>query len=367
VSRLHYCLNGVPVTAQVVKYQETRASEDYLPIQFYYDNYKDHWYTQLADYMDRSSFESDFDFKLAKAVESFREDTAKSIAKKRGYSSLGAFNGWFYTILRNYKSNVKTQAFRLKHCPSIQCPICGRKVARIDALHLRHYKTTRDIPKFITWKGNIYETSTYPKVYATTWGKKTAPKWRDLNNGILKIWTKGKRRVRWPWKTRAGERGVLCPYTRKVILEITDEYIQSLSDEHSRYADNLSWNQFVETYPASLIQSKVYGLDHISGSEEGALRDYVASNRRIISSSDLTYVNLDMIRNGSFGSYYEHAFNVIDRCVIEQGDKEICKLLAAGYSENDIAETLELEKKEVRQKIKEIKEDEDMKKMLIES
>ena len=119
MSKLHYCNNGKPVTEQVVIYQETKDTRDYLPIQWYYDNYKDHWFAQLSDYMDRMTFEAEFDYKLSVAVGLFKATTAKRLQDKNGYGNIGAFNGLFYKILSNWKSNVKSAAFRVKRRPSI--------------------------------------------------------------------------------------------------------------------------------------------------------------------------------------------------------------------------------------------------------
>ena len=118
MSRLHYCWNGRPVTDQVILYQETRDNKDYLPIQIYYDDYKDHWFSQIEDYMDRQEFESDFDYKLACAVNSFEKEKAKKLQVEKGYNPIGAFNGLFYQILSNWKSNIKTSSFRLKKRPA---------------------------------------------------------------------------------------------------------------------------------------------------------------------------------------------------------------------------------------------------------
>lgn len=360
MSKLHYCLNGVSVTEQVIKYQESRKSEDYLWVQLYYDNYKDHWYAQLTDYLDRITFESDYDYKLSRAVDTFSAPKAATIAKKKGYASLGAFNGWFYKILANWKSNVKTSAFRLKKRPAVQCPICGRSVARIDLAHLQHYKTVKDLPKFIVWKYNIYEVCSLPRLYVTTWGERTVAKWNALVRKETKSLVSFKHRVRCPWKLQDGQRGVICPFTRKIIPKIDEEYIRSLPNKYSRYAEPLTWEQFVETYPRARIQSEVYDLGYVYGSDGNTdLSERISKDWRIDDTAEV--MDYSRIQKNVIPIEYENVFCVIDAFTQDSMERDILKLIASGYSFDDIAETLDTEKKVVKKCIKEFREDEDLK------
>lgn len=369
MSKLHFCLNGKCVTEQVLQYQESHDTADYLPIQLYYDNYKEHWYKQIEDYMDRATFNAEFDYKLVRAVDSFREETAKRIAKQKGYGSLAAFNGWFYKILLNWKSNVKTASFRLKKRPAIQCPICGRFVGRIDQNHLQHYKSVSDLPKYFVYKGYIYETSALPKIYAVTWGVKTVKKWRELQKGKTKDFSYEKRRVRWPWRMKNGTRGVCCPYTRKVIECITDIYIKSLPDKFNRYALPMKWEDFTEQYPSTFIQSETYSLDRPTnasrGSDEVYLRDHIAKDTKL--NQPGPGLNYEMICMNNIPIEFEYAFRVIEKMIDSEIDQRILKLIAAGYVLDDVASTLEMERKEVRRRVKTVRENKELELVLLEA
>ncbi len=353
MSKLHYCENGTSVTEQVVRFRETRKCEDYMPIQLYYNDYKDQWFNQVGDYMDRQTFEGEFDFKLIRAVDTFNDKESKRLATKNGWSDVGRFNRWFFRILTNWKSNVKNSSFRLKKRPSVQCPVCGRRVARIDANHLQHYKTLKDLPKFFVWKGNIYELSVLPRVYVITWGKKTKDKWEALHSREYKRFSSEKRRARWPWRLRNGQRGAMCPFTKKIVMEINDEYIRSLPDKHNRYADPIEWERFIEHYPSSLIQSEVYSLDYHSSDqdEDVYLRDYIAKDYRSLyfSSSSMDYAK---ICRGEISTEYEFAFYTIDSIIPDEVDRIVLKLIAIGYSIEDISGTLQMDKKDVRRRIR---------------
>lgn len=359
MGRLHYCLNGMSVTDQVIKFQRTRDSRDYLPIQLYYDDYKDHWYNQLEDYMDRITFESEFDFKLCRAVESFDSVYASELAKKNSYNFLGAFNGWFYKILMNWKSNVKTSAFRMKKRPAVQCPVCGRFVGRIDDEHLQHYKTLSDLPKFFVTDGKIYETMTAPRAHAVCWGDRTAAKMRALWSGDVKTYAGEKRRVTWPW-WQDGKPMVVCPFTDDLLPIIDEKYLQSLPDQFSRYAEPMLFQSFIERHPTALIQSEVYSLDRTSGmrEEDTLLRDYIAMDARVGGvTSGLDYAS---ICSEKYGSDFEYAFRSIDECVTDPLDRNILKMVAGGYSIEDVADTLEMDKKEVRRRVRQIRENREL-------
>ena len=365
MSKLHYCLNGVPVTGQVIEYQQSRKSEDYLWVQLYYDNYKDHWYNQLSDYMDRITFESDYDYKLARAVDTFSGTKAAVIAKEKGYTNLGAFNGWFYKILSNWKSNVKTSAFRLKKRPSVVCPVCGRSVARITVDHLQHYKAIKDLPKFRVWKGDIYEVCTTPRIYVTTWGKKTAAKWNALLRKDTKALTPFKHRTHCPWKLKDGQRGVLCPFTRKIIPYVDEAYIRTLPKKYSRYAQPMSWEDFIETHPRARIQSEVYDLGYVYGSDENTdLAERISRDWRLHNIPEA--MDYEKIKSKRIPVEYENAFNAIETFASGDTEQSILKLIASGYSFDDIAETLEIEKKVVKNCVKAFRGDDDLKSRLLE-
>jgi len=365
MSKLHYCINGESVTDQVITYQNTRESSDYLWIQMYYDNYKDHWYYQLSDYMDRIAFESDYDFKLSRAVDTFSGPKAATIAKQKGYARLGAFNGWFYKILANWKSNVKTSSFRLKKRPSVQCPVCGRFVARIDSEHLQHYKSVKDIPKFFVWKGDIYEVRSQPNSYANTWGSKTFSKWKDLQAKETKSWTNQRRRVVWPWKLKNGEKGVVCPFTKKFVPQIDEVYIRSLDNKHSRYAAPISWEQFVEDFPRSRIQSEVYDLGHVSNSDNNTdLSEKISRDWRIQDGPEV--IDYERIQKGNIPIEYEHVFSIIDLFTDNLKEQDILKLVSIGYSFDDIVDTLDVDKKEVKICMKTFRSNDELKDRLQE-
>jgi hypothetical protein len=340
-------------------YRDCRRSEDFLPILFYYENYKDVWFAQLSDYMDRMTFESEFDFKLVHAINTFDPEHAEKNAVAKGLSRLGNFNRWFYKILTNWKSNVKTSSFRLKKRPPVTCPVCGRRVGRIDENHLQHWKTKSDLPRFMFWKGKIYDVFTKPAVYAVTWGDKTAAKWADFRAGKFKDYNDEKRRIRWPWRLPDGSRGVLCPFTKRIVPEITEEYIRSLPDKHSRYAEPTSWEEFVIRHPNALIQSEPYSLDHTVRDEESFLSGMVAGGRP--EDDDLDYQE---IQEGRVTQKYEYTFKTIEQCIHDEVDQGILKLIASGYEVDDIAETLEMEKKEVRRRIRAIRDCKELEEML---
>ena len=352
------------MTEQVVIYQKTKNSNDYLPVQWYYDNYKDKWYTQLSDYMDRVTFEAEFDYKLSVAVGLFKAKTAKRLQAKNGYGNLGAFNGLFYKILTNWKSNVKSSAFRIKRRPSVQCPVCNRHIGRIDVEHLKHFKTTSDLPKFFVWKGSIYQTFCEPKTYAVTWGKNTYNKWKAMSNRDIKPYMEEKRSIRWPWRLKDGVRGVLCPFTSKVIPKIDDEYIRSLPSKYSRYADNITWEDFMVKYPFARIQSEILDLDKPMGiDEKTSLQDSISKDFRTGDKFDV--LEYDRIKSGSIPLSYESVFKTIDDCVVNETDRDILKLLAAGHSVEDVSYVLDMKKKDIKLRIKVLKND-DLKQRIME-
>lgn len=357
MSKKNYCFNGNPVTDQVVIYQKTHKSDDFLPILLYYENFKDIWFSQLSDYLDRMSFESEFEFKLMRAVDSFSYVEAKKYAEENGLSLLGNFNRWFYKILTNWKSNVKTSAYRVKKRPSVLCPVCGRSVGKIDEEHLQHYKTTADMPRFFVWEDNIYEFSNIPKVYASIWGKFTPEKMKELKEGNIKQFCFDKRKVRWPWRLETGKRGVLCPFTKKIIDKIDNEYIKLLPDKYNRYAQPMKWEEFISTHPSALIQTEVYSIDYYllgkKSSENINLSESVVSNNRVASGSE--GIEINSIAN-CVDDRYEHTFSTIDKHVEDLIDRKILKMFAAGYNEDDMEKYLGIDRKDIKKRVKNIKE-----------
>lgn len=354
MSKVNFCLNGRPVTEQVILFKQSGKAEDFLPIMLYYENYKDHWFSQLEGYIDRSAFDSEFDLKLLYAINKFDAEFAQKNASKKGLSFQGNFNRWFYKILTNWKSNVKTSSFRVKKRPPVSCPICGRSVGRIEEEHLKHIKTVADLPRFMVWENDVYEVVATPRVYAATWGEKTPDKWDALNNDRLKEYASEKHRVRWPWRLPDGKRGVLCPFTKNIVPIIDDLYLASLPVKFRHYATPMTWEEFVSQHPTALIQSEIYSLDRCSmDAEDVSLRDYISDNRRIQNSED--HMDVAMIESGNIAIRYEHVFQSIDQCVEDPVDQRILKLVAAGYVMDDIAETLEISKKDLRKRLRSIR------------
>ncbi len=355
MAKLHYCINGTSVTEQVMIFRSTRLSDDYLLIQLYYDNYKDQWYKQVAEYIDRQSFDSEFDFKLIRAVDTFNVDKSNALIKQYGWSQAGRFNRWFFRILSNWKSNIKSSAFRLKKRPPIQCPICCRLVGKIDQEHLLHYKSLRDLPKFVTWKSNIYEVYTFPRIHAICWGKSTPGKMRKLKGPDKNIFKKDRHRVDWPW-WRGSTKCVVCPFTKKIIPKIDDLYIRSLDNKYNRYADPIIWEDFIERYPRAILYSEIYSLDKTYQDDDGEsyLSDYVSTNYRLFSS--IPFVTYEMIQNKQTGHEYEHLFYLIEDLIDDEVDQGILKLLAAGHSMDDIESNLQMERSDIRKRMKCIRE-----------
>ncbi len=361
MTKLHHCADGTPVTEKVLEYQKNRKGDDYLPVYRYYDHFKDKWYLELQDFLDRSTFDADFDFKLCRAIQSFDEVQARLLCEKYKWSFLGAFNRWFYAVLRNWKSNVKTSAFRQKKRPSVQCPVCGRYVPKIDEVHLAHIKTKSDLPKAFSWKGDIYSVITTPDSHATCWGKYTHKKLVKINSGEIKGFAK--ERIEWPWYTKDDRRGVVCPFIKKIVPDLSNEYIASLPKKHNRYAQVMSWQDFVEEFPNPvLIQAEIYSLDYNAADEDAYLRENIA-----ISQSESGIGHQDIEEN-RIPLSYEHVFQLIESSIEDEVDQKLAKLVAIGYSDNDIVSVMKIDKKEVRQRKRDLRShSEDLQEKLLES
>lgn len=367
MSKLHFCQNGTSVTEQVMKYRKSENFDDYIPVQKYYDEYKGQWYNQVSDYIDKPTFDQEFDFKLLRAIQSFNEGESKRLADEFGWSDLGRFNRWFFKILTNWKSNVKNSSFRLKKRPPVQCPICNKFVGRIDQEHLYHYKTIRDLPNVMTWNGDIYEVCLLPKSHVTTWGEKTSAKLNTLLSDDAKSLSDSAKKIRWPWKLSDGKRGVLCPCTKRIVPEITDEHIRALSEKYNRYAPSTLWEKFIEDYPNALIQSDVYSLEHSfgDGSDGDDLSDYVARDNRI--GKQKSFMDYKDICRDKVSVNFEHTFYAIDRFITDESDKMILKLIAAGYTVDDISETIDMPTKDVRKRLKAIRENQEFQSVLVDA
>lgn len=361
MARLHHCSDGTPITEKVLMFQADRKGDDYLPIYRYYNNFKDKWHLELQDFLDRSTFDAEFDFKLCRAVDSFDETQARLLCEKYKWSFLGAFNRWFYAVLRNWKSNVKTSAFRQKKRPSVQCPVCGRYVPKIDEIHLAHIKTKSDLPKAFSWKSNIYSVVTTPDLHVTCWGKYSHKKLAKINKGDIKGIEK--ERVEWMWYTKDGTRGVVCPFTKKIVPDLSNEYIAGLPKQYNRYAKVVTWQEFVEEFPNPvLIQAEIYSLDYNSADEDASLQNTIAT------SESLEEMGYEDIENNRVPGSYEHVFHLIESTIEDETDKKVAKLVVIGYSDSDIASTLDIDKKEVRQRKRDLRShSSDLKEKLQES
>lgn len=364
MAKLNFCSNGVPVNEQVVKYQMSRKSSDYAPVQKYYDNYKKQWFNQLVDYFDWETFDNEYDYKLFRAIESFSNSQSQSLAEEHGWSDLGRFNRWFFRILTNWKSNVKNSKFRVKKMPSSQCPVCGRMVPRIDQDHLWHYKTTADLPDYFVWNDRIYEVCLLPKAYLATWGRKTPEKMLALQRRDFKSIADEKDKVQWPWKIKS-QLGVMCPFTKRIVPEINNEYIRSLPEKYSRYAPSTLWESFIEEYPHALIQSETYSLEHGYGdqSEEEDLADYVSADHRNVPNG--IFLDYESICNGIIPHDLESVFMAIESAVSDDVDKLLLKMVASGHVVDDVAETLAVDKKEVRRRLRGMQSNDVLKRTLI--
>ncbi len=359
MAKLHYCSDGVPVTDKVLLYQNSRSGDDYIKIYNYYEDFKDRWFKDLQEYLDRPLFDSEFDYKLCIAVETFNGKQAKFLCDKNNWSFLGAFNRWFYAVLRNWKSNVKTSSFRQKKRPSVQCPVCGRFVPKIDEIHLGHFKGKGDLPKVFTWHRKIYSVLTVPEALVVCWGDFTQRKLRKLNNREFTEYEKKK--VECPWRTKDKKLGVVCPFTKKIIPEISAEYIQSLPNKYSRYAPPMKWQEFLETYSyPMLIQAEVYSLDYSAVEDEVFLWSNISVSERS------AIENVPLEDNSSI--QYEHVFHLIETHIEDETDQKILKLASIGYADEDIASSLDLTKKEVRSRKKEMRiSSEELRQKLLES
>jgi hypothetical protein len=204
------------------------------------------------------------------------------------------------------------------------------------------------LPKAFSWKGNIYSVVTVPDSHATCWGKYTRKRLTKINNGDIKGGQK--ERIKWPWYTKDGTRGVVCPFTKKIVPELSNEYIAKLPKQHNRYAKVMSWSDFVEEFPNPiLIQAEIYSLDYNAADEDASLHANIE-----VSQSETRMEHSD-IEHNRVSLSYEHVFHIIETTIEDEIDQKIAKLVAIGYSDNDIVSVLKVDKKEVRQRKKDIR------------
>lgn len=345
MSQLHFCKNGVSVTQQVVTYQTTRDEDDYRPIQDYYCSYMDWWYKQVEDYIDRLTFDADFVFKLYTAVIEFDAEKGDELAKKNKWNPDGNFNRWFYKVLSNWKSNIRTAGSRHKKRPPVQCPCCGRLVSQITEEHLQHYISISDLPVAFEWEGNIYQTAAAPTKEAWCWGEYTPEKLKQINAKAGKMYARDKHKVPWPWHDARGHKMVVCPFTKVLLAKINEKHIKELPGEFSRYSAPVSFAEFVREHPMVLIRAEIYSLDYDQSDDDLYLKDTIA---REYQEGDMDAV---MVEKGAVTAKYEHAFKTIDKFIDNKQDRKILKLTAIGYRLEDIAEAMSMEKGDVRKRV----------------
>lgn len=358
MSKLHYCVNGNSVTEQVEKYLKSKLSDDFLPILLYYDNFRKKWFEEVSDYIDRNTFDSDFEYKLLQAVNTFNPDKARDYAELKKISQAGSFNRWFYRILLNWRSNVKNNGYRLKKRPGVHCPVCGRETPKIDEQHLKHIKTVQDMPKFFLWQNNIFQFFNTPKTHAISWGSFYKNKFEDLNNGKVDDYITDRRRIQWPWRLPDGKRGILCPFINKIVNKIDNDYILNLPDKYNRYADPLSWSDFVQRYPYALTQAEIYSIEH-EKSEGTSFGD------TLIDKNNYDFFTPEMLDTGFVPPRYESVFKTIDKLGLKKDDNKLLKLLSVGYELEEISSILNIEIKNIKNKIRSLKSFKSLEQQLI--
>jgi len=358
MARLNFCSNGVPLTTQVTKFKFSQKDEDYQPIQEYYEDFMDVWFAKVERFIDRQSFESGFNAKTLQAVESFDVDLALAMAKERGWSLDGMFNRFWFRIIANWCSNIKNSSFRPKSRPSICCPVCHRDVTRIDAEHLKHLRTVRDLPQFLVWEDKIYETATKPRNYAVCWGEFEQEKFTALEQGRADCKTTWeKERVSWPWHEN-DEPMVACPFTGRLIPKIDTEYFEGLPEEFQTYAESITWETFIEHFPSALIQAETYELCYADyggdEDEDDALKDRIVRDERLAES--VAPMTSEEILSGTIDPAYEELFSTIEKLGVDNVSQMTLKLLANDFTVSDIAEILSKKRSDIQNCIKGIAE-----------
>ena len=357
MSKLNVCSNGISVTDQVVRFKETRSNDDYIPIQEYYDDFKAFWFNRINEINDWETFEDDFNYKLFRAVDAFDHVYALSLARSRGWSLGGMFNRFFYAILSNWRANVKATSFRPKRRPVIQCPICDRMVTRIDIYHLQHYKTVKDLPKYMCYGNKIYEVPKKVSEQVVCWGDYTTSKWQSLNSDDSEKFLRYRRKVDWPWFDFDNEPMVVCPWTGRKVSQIDDNYIKSLPDQYSRYARPYTWEDFLENYPRCLIQSEMYELSFTEGPQDernpAHFSDMLYKDCRIGEKFDV--MSAEEVLDGRVRPEYTRLFAIIDTWFDNEDERMVLKLSSVGFNASDIAEHSGINRSQVKRIIKRIR------------
>jgi len=353
------CADGTPVDQKVRSFQFSRNNEDFLMVHKYYDDYKDHWFKKVDDLIDEEEFDQEWRSKLLHSIETYREKKAIRICRTRGWSMNQKFNRWFYSVLRNWVINVKTQAFRTKRCPGIICPICFREIAKIEEKHLRHVRATKDLPKVFEYEKVVYKTCLSPK-------KQIRKFFGTLKEIVANPRTKGDC-IDWPWFFENKEPAVICPYTKKKIKIIDDEYILKLPKKYRHYAQPYTWFEFQENFPNYMVHSDVKSLDYRKvhpKNKECVFVDHIKRNRRLIGSNFASYL-CSFTRLSSCPTEYEHALTAIEKYVSDEMDQEILKCIMIGDEIKDICNKFELTKKELKQITDKLADNKKLEKMLI--
>ena len=339
------CVDGYSIDSKARSFQINKNSEDFLMIQQYYDDYFEHWYKKVEDLVEREEFRREWCSKLLHAINTYCEQKAIYICRTRGWSMNQKFNRWFYSALRNWISNIKTQAFRSKRRPGIVCPICLREVPKIEELHLRHIRTTKELPRVFEWNGEVYKTMLKPRKQARKYlcGLKEAlkhPKSEQIS-------------VKWPWRI-SNRKGVVCPLTGNIIPEIVDIYLLKLPKRFRHYAKLYTWFQFQEEFPNYMVHSEVRSLDYqnaFSFQKDGAFVDYVRRDKRKTGGNFAPYTCFFGALRGSPPLEYEHTLMAIRKHVDDQTDREILMYMIVGYEPKDVCEELGISRNEFKERV----------------
>lgn len=350
------CADGISVDEKVKKFQENRSSDTFEQIGKYYDDFREFWYKQVNEYIDREDFDREWSTKLLHSVETYKEDKALDICRSNGWSMTQKFNRWFYRALKNWICNIKTQAFRTKRRPGILCPICYREVPKIEERHLSHIKTTKDVPKAFEYKGAVYKTFLKPK--------KEAKIFEGSLKEVLKTHNVKALNVQWPWYLDTGEIGVFCPFTKRIVSSITDEYISTLPDKFKYYAKPYTWLEFQQEFPSYMVHSEIMSLDY-SGNEKNnrVFMDSVKTNKRILGGAFPSY--LCSVSELDLSIEYEYVIDAIEKNVLDEIDKDILKYIIIGHDIRYVCDELGITRKEIKDRLVNLKKNKSLEMFLI--
>lgn len=336
------CSDGIPVDKKVKLFQETRESDVFEIIGDYYDGFRDFWYKQVTEYIEKDDFDREWSTKLLHSIETYDEDKAMDICRSHGWSMNQKFNRWFYRALKNWICNIKTQAYRTKRRPGILCPICYREVAKIEERHLAHIRSTKDVPRAFEYKKIVYKTSLRPKNETKIFEckLKEALKMRNIKTTTIK----------WPWFLENGDPGVFCPFTKKIVPQITDEYIATLPAKHKHYAKPYTWFDFQKEFPSHMIHSEVMSLNYSDSDKSNRVFiDSVKKDKRIVGGLFPSY--LCSISDLELAIEYEHVINIIEKNVNDETDQYILKHIALGNDIKFLCDDLGISKKEFKERM----------------